>query len=215
MASTCSTWSPRRRAADVEIRELAVPNAYEVTPVQHGDERGTFLEWFRESPFEAATGHPLPLRQANLSVSRQGSVRGVHFADVPPGQAKYVTCVTGAALDVVVDLRVGSPTFGRWDSVLIDDLTRRAVYVAEGLGHAFMALSEWATVAYLCSEGYAPEREHGVHPLDPALGIEWPADVPPLLSAKDAAAPGLQEATASLPSYEQCIARYRSLAHPL
>jgi dTDP-4-dehydrorhamnose 3,5-epimerase len=197
----------------MKIRELAVPDAYEVVPVQHGDDRGVFVEWFRDDLFTDAVGHRLDLRQANLSVSAKGSIRGIHFADVPPSQAKYVTCPSGALLDVVVDIRVGSPTFGRWDSVLLDGGDRRAVYVAEGLGHVFMALTDGAVISYLCSAGYTPEREHGVHPLDPAIGIEWPADVIPLLSPKDLAAPTLAEAEAAglLPSYDDCRAFYAEL----
>ena len=184
----------------MQYRELAVPGAWEVTPRQFGDPRGVFLEWFKEAPFAEAAGHSLALAQANLSVSAAGVLRGVHFADVPPGQAKYVTCARGAVLDVVVDLRVGSPTFGTWDAVLLDDVDRRAVYVPEGLGHAFCSLEDDSTVLYLCSAPYAPGREHGVHPLDPELGIAWPTtgrDGRPLthqLSDKDAAAPTLAQA---------------------
>jgi dTDP-4-dehydrorhamnose 3,5-epimerase len=140
----------------------------------------------------------------------------VHFSDVPPGQAKYVTCVRGAVLDVIVDLRVGSPAFGQWEAVRLDDDTRHAVFLAEGLGHAFMALTDDAAVVYLCSTGYAPEREHGVNPLDPQLGIAWPANIPPLLSPKDAQAPSLAEAERSgmLPSYETCSAYYERLRGP-
>lgn len=193
------------------LRELAVPGAIEVTPRQFTDPRGAFLEWFRAEPFTQAVGHPLDLQQANCSVSAAGVVRGIHFADVPPSQAKYVTCAAGAVLDVVVDLRVGSPTFGQWDSVLLDDVDRRAVYVSEGLGHAFCSLADGSTVVYLCSAGYAPKREHGVHPLDPELGIEWPTTdragrpLVPLLSEKDAAAPSLAEARDQglLPTMEQ------------
>lgn len=183
-------------------RELAVLGAWEITPVQHGDPRGVFLEWFQGGPFEGAAGHPLTLAQANLSVSAAGVLRGIHFADVPPGQAKYVTCARGAVLDVVVDLRLGSPTFGTWDSVLLDDVDRRAIYLSEGLGHAFVSLEDDSTVLYLCSTPYAPGREHGVHPLDPAIGIEWPRvarDGTPLtvqLSAKDEVAPTLADAAA-------------------
>ena len=197
----------------MEVRELSVPDAYEVTPVQHRDDRGVFVEWFKEEPFAKAVGHPLDLRQANISVSAKGSVRGIHFADVPPSQAKYVTCPSGAVLDVVVDIRVGSPTFGQWDSVLLDDKDRRAIYVSEGLGHVFMALTEGAVVSYLCSAGYAPAREHGVHPLDPAIGIDWPAGMAPLLSPKDEAAPTLAEAQAArlLPSYDECQELYAAL----
>ncbi|WP_305784109.1 dTDP-4-dehydrorhamnose 3,5-epimerase family protein [Symbioplanes lichenis] len=191
----------------MKVRPLAVEGAFEVTPVQHGDSRGTFLEWYRFDALEAAVGHRLDLAQANLSTSARGSVRGIHFADVPPGQAKYITCVTGAVLDVVVDLRMGSPTFGSWETVTLDDIERRAVYVAEGLGHGFCALTEGATVAYLCSSTYRPGHEHGIDPLDPELGIPWPAAVP-LLSTKDAAAPSLAEATATglLPSFAECSA---------
>ncbi|GGM25301.1 dTDP-4-dehydrorhamnose 3,5-epimerase family protein [Promicromonospora citrea] len=191
-------------------RELAVPGAFEITPQQHGDPRGLFLEAFQAGPFADAVGHSFDLRQANCSVSAAGVLRGIHFADVPPSQAKYVMCVRGAVLDVVVDLRVGSPTFGVWDAVLLDDVDRRAVYVAEGLGHAFMSLEDGSTVLYLCSAGYAPGREHGVHPLDEELGIEWPdtardgTPLTPLLSEKDAAAPTLAEAREQglLPTHE-------------
>jgi dTDP-4-dehydrorhamnose 3,5-epimerase len=119
-------------------------------------------------------------------------------------------CVKGAVLDVVVDIRVGSPTFGTWDAVLLDDVDRKAIYLSEGLGHAFMSLEDDSTVLYLCSSGYAPGREHGIHPLDPALAIEWPttardgAPLSPLLSEKDEAAPTLAEAKAQglLPTME-------------
>jgi dTDP-4-dehydrorhamnose 3,5-epimerase len=197
----------------VKVRELSVPDAYELTPVQHPDDRGVFLEWFKVEALRAAVGHRLDLAQANLSLSRKGSVRGIHFADVPPGQAKYVTCIAGAVLDVVVDIRVGSPSYGRWDVVRLDDVDRRAVYLAEGLGHAFMALTDDTAVAYLCSEGYAPAREHGLNPLDAGLGISWPADVKPQLSAKDAAAPTLAEARDAglLPVYDDCLSYYRRL----
>jgi dTDP-4-dehydrorhamnose 3,5-epimerase len=197
----------------MKVRELAVPGAFEVTPAQHGDDRGVFLEWFKDGPFVDAVGHRLDLKQANISVSSKGTVRGVHFADVPPGQAKYVTCVAGAALDVAVDIRVGSPTYGRWDAVRLDDVDRRAIYLAEGIGHAFMALTDRTAIAYLCSEGYDPVHEHGVHPLDPHIGIDWPSDVEPLLSSRDAAAPGLAKARTAglLPSYEECTAYYETL----
>ncbi|MCK9794977.1 dTDP-4-dehydrorhamnose 3,5-epimerase [Isoptericola sp. 4D.3] len=184
----------------MQIRELAVAGAYEITPKQHGDPRGVFLEWFKADPFADAVGHRLDLQQANASVSAAGVLRGIHYADVPPGQAKYVTCPQGAVLDVVVDLRTGSATFGQWDSVLLDDVDRRAIYLGEGLGHAFMSLEDGSTVLYLCSTGYNPTAEHGIHPLDPEVGIEWPTtarDGSPLtaqLSDKDTAAPTLAQA---------------------
>src|SRR4051794_4772416 len=133
----------------MQLRTLSVDGSWELTPRQHADDRGVFLEWFKAEEFERGVGHRLELKQANTSVSKKGTVRGIHYADVPPSQAKYVTCLHGAVLDVVVDIRVGSPTAGRWDAVLLDDKDRRAVYIAEGLGHAFMALTDGATVSYL------------------------------------------------------------------
>lgn len=193
----------------MQYRELKVPGAWEFTPKQFGDDRGVFLEWFREPGFTEATGRSLDLQQANCSVSAAGVLRGIHFADVPPGQAKYVTCVKGAILDVAVDLRVGSPTFGQWDSVLLDDVDRRAIFLSEGLGHAFLSLEDNSTVVYLCSTGYAPEREHEVHPFDTDIAVDWPTvgrDGAPLditLSDKDSVAPTLAEAleTGLLPTY--------------
>ena len=193
----------------MQIEELAVPGAFKVAPAVHADDRGAFLEWFRGDRFQESTGHRFDLAQANASVSAAGTLRGVHFADLPPSQAKWVTCLHGAVLDVVVDIRVGSPTFGRWDAVQLDDEERRAVYVSEGLGHAFMALQDASVVTYLCSAPYAPGHEHGVNPLDPRIGIEWPTTgrggeaITPLLSDKDAAAPTLAEAEAAglLPTF--------------
>ena len=184
----------------MQYRELTIPGAWEITPRQFGDPRGVFFEWFKTGAFADAVGHSLDLQQANCSVSAAGVLRGIHFADIPPGQAKYVTCASGSVLDVVVDIRIGSPTFGRWDSALLDDVDRRAIYLSEGLGHAFLSLADNSTVLYLCSTGYAPGREHGIHPLDPEIGIHWPtvardgSPLTPQLSEKDLAAPSLSTA---------------------
>jgi len=200
----------------VQVDELKVPGAWSFTPRKFPDPRGLFLEWFKADVLEGAVGHPLAVKQANHSVSSRGSLRGVHFADVPPGQAKYVYCTRGAVLDIVIDIRVGSPTFGVCDAMRLDEVDRRGVYLSEGLGHAFLALSDDANVTYLCSEPYNPGREHAVQPLDPALDLPglagWPEDVEPLLSEKDAAAPTLAEAEASglLPSYDDCARFYDS-----
>jgi dTDP-4-dehydrorhamnose 3,5-epimerase len=191
------------------VDPLTIEGAYVFSPRVHGDDRGSFHEWFREDLLER-TGHSFRLAQANCSVSSKGTLRGVHFADVPPSQAKYITCVRGAILDVVVDIRVGSPTYGRHEATRLDAANRRCLFVAEGLGHAFMALTDDTMVVYLCSEPYAPEREHGLHPLDPGLGIEWPEGIEPVLSGKDAAAPSLAEAEESglLPDYKECLDFY-------
>ena len=198
----------------MQIRQLKIPDSYEITPKQFGDDRGVFLEWYRFDRLEEVVGHPLALAQANTSVSRRGVVRGIHFADIPPSQAKYVTATRGAVLDFVVDIRVGSPTFGQWDSVLLDELDRRAIYIAEGLGHCFVALTNDATVSYLVSAPFDAGREHGINPLDAEIGLEFPDAAGQLmLSSKDTEAPGLSEAAASglLPTWEAARAFYDSL----
>jgi len=198
----------------VQIRELNIPDSYEITPKQFGDDRGVFLEWYRFDRLEETIGHPLNLRQANTSVSRRGVVRGIHFADIPVGQAKYVTATHGAVLDYVIDIRVGSPTFGQWDSVLLDDTDRRAIYLAEGLGHCFVALTDNATVSYLVTDVFNPSREHGINPLDADVALVFPPEAgEPLLSEKDTGAPSLAEAAAAglLPTWEASQAFYLSL----
>ncbi|HWD04029.1 MAG TPA: dTDP-4-dehydrorhamnose 3,5-epimerase [Amycolatopsis sp.] len=197
----------------MQFRALKIADAYEFTPRAFPDERGLFVAPFQEEALVEATGHGMRVGQTNHSVSRRGTIRGVHFADVPPSQAKYVYCPSGSLLDVVVDLRVGSPTFGQWDSALLDAKDFRAVYVAEGLGHAFVALEDNTVMAYLCSEPYNPPAEHGITPLDPALGLPWPADLTPVVSEKDTAAPTLAQAREQglLPSYDDCTAYYEKL----
>lgn len=197
----------------MQIRELAVPDAYELTPVQRADDRGVFLEWYRFDEIQEAVGHPLDLRQANMSVSKRGVVRGVHFADVPRGQAKHVKAVSGAVLDFIVDIRVGSPTFGQWDSVRLDTETHKAVYISEGLGHCFVALTDDAAVTYLVSDVYNPGAEHGIDPLDPEIGLVFPEEAgEPLLSPKDTDAPTLAEAAAAglLPTWSDMRAFHDS-----
>ncbi len=201
----------------MDIRPLSVPGAWLFTPRQLRDDRGVFVEWYKAAVVEQAVGHPLRLAQANHSVSCRDVLRGVHYADVPPGQAKYIYCPVGAVLDVVVDIRVGSPTFGLAETVRLDDVDRRGLYLSEGLGHAFLALTDDAAVTYLCSTPFAPEREHGVNPLDPALGIDWPADISPRLSPKDTEAPTLAQAGEAglLPVYDECLALYTAPRRPI
>ncbi|GAB3616056.1 dTDP-4-dehydrorhamnose 3,5-epimerase [Okibacterium endophyticum] len=198
----------------MQIRELKIPDSYEITPKQFGDDRGVFLEWYRFDKLEEATGRSIQLAQSNTSVSKRGTVRGIHFADVPPSQAKYVTATHGAVLDYVIDIRVGSPTFGEWDSVLLDDKDRRAIFLSEGLGHCFVALTEGATVSYLVTDVYRPDREHGINPLDDEIGLVFPHEAGELLlSPKDTDAPGLAQAaeSGSLPTWEAARAYYDSL----
>ncbi len=198
----------------MQIRELSIPDSYEITPKQFGDDRGVFLEWYRFDKLAEVVGHSIDLAQANTSVSKKGVVRGIHFADIPPSQAKYVTATHGAVLDYVIDIRVGSPTYGQWDSVLLDDTDRRGIYLAEGLGHAFVALTDDATVSYLVTSTFNADREHGINPLDPEVELRFPEEAGDLLlSPKDTDAPSLAEAAASglLPTWDQARAFYAAL----
>lgn len=197
----------------METRALTIPDAFEFRPKAFPDDRGVFAAPYQEAVFSKALGHPLTVAQTNHSTSRRGTIRGVHFADVPPGQAKYVYCPRGRLLDVIVDLRVGSPAFGQWDAVELDDSTLNAVYVAEGLGHAFVALEDDTVMSYLCSTGYNPAGEHGIDPFDRDLALPWPAHVEPILSDKDASAPSLADAQANglLPQYTDCLSYYQQL----
>jgi dTDP-4-dehydrorhamnose 3,5-epimerase len=197
----------------MQARALTVPDTYEFTPTVFPDDRGAFTSPFQAAAFTATLGHGFPVAQVNHSVSRRGVVRGVHFADVPPSQAKYVYCPRGRLLDVVVDIRVGSPTFGRWDAVELAADAFNAVYVAEGIGHAFVALEDDTSINYLCSTGYNPGGEHGINPLDTALNLPWPQDLELVLSDKDRSAPKLSEALDAglLPSYAACTEYYAAL----
>jgi dTDP-4-dehydrorhamnose 3,5-epimerase len=197
----------------LEITPLRIEGAYRVTPRQFPDDRGLFMEGFRGDKLAEHLGHEMRIVQTNISVSSRGAVRGIHFADVPPSQAKYVTAVSGSFLDFVVDVRVGSPTFGQWENVRLDTDSRDAVYLSEGLGHCLVALEDNSTAIYLCSQQYSPAGERGIDPLDPRVGLDLPADLEPVVSAKDAAAPNLEEAAAQglLPNYDDCLALAESL----
>lgn len=197
----------------MKISELAIPDAWVCLPDVHGDDRGAFLEWFRVDLLQDFTGRRFDVAQANHSLSERGVIRGIHYADTPPGQSKIVYCVEGEALDVIVDLRVGSPTFGMSDTVELNAAERRVVVVAEGLGHGFCALRDRTSLAYLVSTPYRPAAEHTVSPLDPELALSWPVSPEEmLLSPRDQAAPSLADARAAgmLPDYDSCRSWYRS-----
>jgi dTDP-4-dehydrorhamnose 3,5-epimerase len=198
----------------MQIRQLDIAGAWEITPQLHADARGLFFEWLTDRGFTSFAGHRLDVRQANCSVSAAGVLRGLHFAQLPPSQAKYVTCLSGSVFDVVVDIRVGSPTFGHWDSVLLDDRDHRSVYLSEGLAHGFVALQDNSTVMYLCSAQYNPQREHTIAATDPALAIDWPTKHKLVLSDRDAAAPTLEELRAAglLPSWDETRTFIRRLS---
>ena len=181
----------------MDIQPLSIAGAWRVSPTVHGDARGSFAEWFRTDSLEAASGYRFVPVQANISRSARGVVRGIHYADVPPGQAKFVMPVTGSIVDFVVDIRVGSPTFGRWEAVTLNSSSHDAIVHEPGLGHAFVALEDDTTVTYLVTDYFRPEREHGVHPLDPDIGLVFPEGLELVLSDKDSAAPTFADAMAS------------------
>lgn len=192
-----------------------MPDAFEVSPVVHSDDRGAFLEYFRADLLGEATGRRFDLHQGNISVSRRGVARGIHYAGLPNGQAKYITVLSGSVVDYVVDIRVDSPTFATWTSIELDDQNRKGVFIPEGLGHLFVATSEWATVSYLTNEYYNPSNERAISPLDAELGLTLPMPASELvLSAQDAAAPSLREAldAGQLPTWEASLATYRAAA---
>jgi dTDP-4-dehydrorhamnose 3,5-epimerase len=166
-----------------------------LAPAVHGDERGFFLETYRESAL-LALGVDVSFVQDNHSRSSQGVVRGMHFQ---PGQVKLVRCARGAILDVVVDIRRGSPQFGRWEGYLLDDTEHRQVLVPDGFAHGFATLSEIADVVYKVSTYYDPSAEAGFRYDDPAVGIEWPEGLELTPSQRDVAAPLLSELAPSLP----------------
>lgn len=158
-------------------------------PVVHGDERGFFVETYRRETFHEH-GITAEFIQHNHSRSGRGVLRGMHFQ---PGLAKHVRCPRGAILDVVVDVRRGSPTFGEWESFRLDDVGGRQLFVPAGLAHGFCVLSEVADVVYLQDDYYDPDRQLGISYLDPDVGIEWPSDIELLANDRDRDAPRLRD----------------------
>lgn len=197
----------------MQITPMEIPNAFRITPDRHPDRRGTFHEAFRAEDLSETIGYEFVVGQANYSVSRRNTVRGIHSTMIPPGQAKLVTCVRGEVMDVVVDLRIGSPTYGKFDVTHQSGESGIAVYLADGLGHAFLALTDDACMNYLCSEAYVPGTMTEINALDPDIGIPWELTGEPIMSDKDAAAPPLAEAAEQgvLPTYDECLKHYAAL----
>jgi NDP-hexose 3,5-(Or5-) epimerase len=200
-------------SGSLKIVEMTIPNAYRLVPERYPDHRGSFHEGFRAEELSEVIGYPFVVGQANYSVSCRDTVRGIHGTLLPPGQAKLVTCIGGAVMDVAVDLRVGSPTFGQYDVTYQDEDSGIAVYLADGLGHAFHALTDGARMNYLCSESYVPGTMLEINPLDPDIAIPWKLTGEPIMSAKDGGAIGLHQAAEAglLPTYEECLAHYAAL----
>ncbi|GAA4227685.1 dTDP-4-dehydrorhamnose 3,5-epimerase [Actinomadura meridiana] len=178
----------------MDVTETRVPGAFVFTPKLISDERGAFFEAFRAEEVEAVTGQPFRPAQINYSMSRRNTLRGLHGVAVPPGQTKYVTCVRGALRDIVVDLRVGSPTFGAYHVNLLDAESGRSVYIPEGVAHGFLSLTDDACICYVVSTRYVPGTQIDINPLDPVLALPWGFSEKPLMSEKDANAPGVHSA---------------------
>lgn len=185
----------------MNIRSLDIPEVKLIEPKVFGDHRGFFVETWQEQRYREA-GIALPFVQDNVSKSRRGILRGLHVQH-PHGQGKLVRCGLGEVFDVAVDLRLGSPTFGKWAGALLNDTNHHQLWIPPGFAHGFLVLSEVALFAYKCTDTYHPETEFSLRFDDPAVGIEWPDAGELVLSDKDRDAPLLSEIPEDrLPRYE-------------
>ena len=192
---------------------LSIDGSWKIDFQRFDDNRGYFYESFKEEDFKTHIGRNFKIKQTNTSSSSKGSVRGIHFAMVPPSQAKLVQCQRGWIRDYVIDIRVGSPTFGKFEVVELVENSASAVFIEEGLAHAFVALENHTVVTYYVSEKYNPEREKGINPFDNTLNVKWP-DLELILSEKDKQAISLEEAKSQglLPSFNECKKFIKSLS---
>ena len=178
----------------MKLTPLGIDGAWVAESPVWRDDRGFFREWFKSEEVLAATGINFSIQQANISQSQRGVIRGIHYSLAPQGQAKWVTCVNGSIRDVIVDIRLSSPTFGKSVFVDLNGLDGRAVLIGAGLGHGFGSLAHSSTIAYLLSSPYSPTEEFEINPMDPELGIDWGVDLSEVsLSEKDKMAPSLAE----------------------
>jgi NDP-hexose 3,5-(Or5-) epimerase len=178
----------------MRFEETDLPGVLVVRQRVHTDPRGDFHESFRAEQLSEAAGTPFTVAQINYSTSRRNTIRGIHGVLSPPGQAKYVSCANGTLLDIAVDLRTGSPSFGLHTVNVLEAAEGTAVFVPEGFGHGFRALTENARICYVLSSAHVPGTQFEIDPLDPDLDLPWGHESPPLLSEKDAKAMSLQEA---------------------
>ena len=155
----------------MSFQEMKIQGAFVHTPIRHEDNRGHFEEQFKLSLLEEELGRSFQVRQVNQSVSQKGVIRGIHWTDSEEGQAKYVSCTSGAIWDVVVDLRKDSPTYGQWEAEIISAANGKSVFIPEGLGHVLMALEANTVVNYLCTTEFNPQADKTINPLDQTLAI--------------------------------------------
>ena len=197
----------------MKVTPLKIDGSWIIELKKFEDGRGFFYESFREEIAKKYFGREFNIKQSNTSVSKKGSVRGIHYALVPPSQAKYVQCQQGSIIDYVIDIRVGSPTFSQFAEVELSATNPQAIFIEEGLAHAFVALEDETVVTYFVSENYNPEREKGINPFDSDLNIKWP-DINLELSEKDKLAISLKEAQVQnlLPIFDDCKKFIKSLS---
>ena len=187
-------------------KELKIKGSWEISLEHFIDNRGSFFESFRLNSLENIIGRKFDVKQSNTSVSKAGSIRGIHFAQVPPSQAKYIQCQKGSILDFVIDVRVGSPTFAQHVSIELNSKTPKAIFIEEGLAHAFIALEDDTIVTYFVNQYFNPTNEKAINPLDPEISINW-GNLKYLISEKDKNAKTLSEMQelGHLPIYEDCL----------
>ena len=189
----------------MKVKPLSISGSWLIQFEKFEDNRGYFYESFKEEDFKKLIGRSLKIQQTNTSSSSKGSVRGIHYALVPPSQAKFVQCQRGSIKDYVIDIRVDSPTFGKHEIIDLNSTSATAVFMEEGLAHAFVALEDDTVVTYYVSEKYNPDREKGINPFDKTLNINWPI-TELILSEKDKNAISLEQAKSEklLPTYKEC-----------
>jgi len=182
----------------MSLQELSIVGAHVATHRVFPDERGFFREWFKAEEI-ASIDKDFSVQQANYSKSNQWVIRGIHYSLAPQGQTKVVTCASGKIVDVLVDLRTGSPSYLKIEYVELSEYSGRVVYIPSGVGHGFIVESENASVVYLTSSGYSPEYEKAICPTDKELGIRWPIPVGEagIISKADTEAPSLAQAKES------------------
>lgn len=177
----------------MKIRELGIMGALEFSPQVFSDDRGSFREWFNLQKIKIDIDFSFTAVQGNISHSKLGVIRGIHFSNSPKGQEKFVTCVSGKIVDVLIDLRLGSPTYLVKEYVSLEPAHGKSVYIPTGVGHGFVSQAEESIVCYLLSSEYDPKTEQAINPFDSELGIDWNTKNP-ILSDRDISAHSLAQA---------------------